>query len=127
MDHLFRASIHDPTAEHQHLSGLSQIVGWQDAWVPKLADILKQQGLDEVVRHIIPVPSNLLPPWGHLEVLVMEEHQRGAVAKLGQNHEKVKALDEHLRKWRDEAENGVYTYYDPILVTARKPLDASSG
>ena len=86
-----------------------------------MAEIFKRQGLEDVVRHLVPVPPNLLPPWGYLLELVMEEHQRGAVAKLGKDHKKVKSLDEFLERWRREAKQGVYTYCDPVLVTGRKP------
>ena len=86
-----------------------------------MADSLKAQGLDEVISHIIPVPPKLLPLQGQSLVLGIEEHQRGAVTKLRKDHPKVIALDEFLQTWKDDAKGGFYTYYDPVLVTARKP------
>jgi len=51
----------------------------------------------------------------------MEEHRRRAITKVGPHHEKVKTVDEYLKGWRADAKRGVYTYYDPVIVSARKP------
>jgi len=120
MDHIFKSSIHNTTVQERKY-GLSKVVGWHDAWVPNMEMLLQEQGLEEVVRHYVAVVPQWLRAWGHLQVLVMKEHQRGAVAKYGKDYEKVKALDDILRRWSEEAKEGFYTYYDPVIVTARKP------
>lgn len=54
MDYLFESSTANPSVR-THRPGLSKTVGWNDAWVPKLDTVLKEQGLKEVVRHYVPV------------------------------------------------------------------------
>ena len=120
MDYLFESSVREPDVREQR-TGLSEVCGWNDAWVPNLQGILTEQGLEDVNRHYVPVSPQMLPPWGHLQVLVMEERQRHAVKQLGRDHKKVKQLETFLDRWRREAKEGIYTYYDPVIVSARKP------
>lgn len=123
MNDLYKSSIQNPHVRERK-PGLAKFVGWQDEqheWVHLLPEIFREHGLEDVVRHNEVVTAQWLRPWCHLQYLAIEEVHRGAVARLGAENENVKALDQHLKTLKEDAKQGVYTYYEPMIVSGRKP------
>ena len=120
MDNLYESSAQSPHVR-EHRPGLAKYLDWGPEWVHRMGEMFEEHGLEDVMRHDEPVTPQWLRPWGHLQYLAMEEQRRGSLARLGADHENVKALDAHLNKLTEDAKKGIYTYYEPMIVSGRKP------
>ena len=134
MDHIFRAQVPinvdtDPTTVvvTGQVPGLSSITRWRDYWVPEMDKFLIENGVEDVNRldpHY-PMTANWVRAWGYMLRLVLEMHGRylaeGAKAGDKDKEARMKALEEVFKKFDEEAKEGWYTWFNPVICTGRKP------